>query len=270
MPEAETYLATNVLPNLHTDGTFRLPEAPAGAHPRISSAQAIELAKGAVRRIAPFLRPRLEEQHGGPIVFEALTADSRAFFAGSPYVDVPADVHLGLRNLHGPYYLIYFRTVSGEPVLSVAVAAHTQASYRNGHIVTGFEDGNDFILQGIPSGKGEIAPVLPERAVEIVGSALGAKIVAVPELIAPDRGYAPQFARWRISMDRPIVVRGKETGEQRAVRELFVGLGGRMEAPKGEQPATIQLEKIGRVPEEGIARRPDTPVVFEEVEPLPR
>ncbi len=267
-PEQVTpHLASGFPSDLVRGNRLVLPDPAKGAHPQITPQQATQIAVTAARTVGPFLRIRLEEMHGAPINFETLAADGRPLFASTPYEDVPANVHLGLRNLYGPYYLVHLLS-NGEPVLSVAVAAYTQASIENGRIVTSFQYGNDFIFQGLTKGKGYFAPVTPERAVELVGSATGARILSVPELIRPDREQVPQFARWRVNLDRAVAVRGAESGTHSKVRHLYVGLGGEILIPKSTQPTATTLESIDSQPGGQLRIRAGSPVAFERAELL--
>jgi hypothetical protein len=261
------FLASGFPPDLIQGNRLVLPEPAKGAHPQITPQQATQLAVTAARTWGPYIRIRLQEMHGAPINFETLAADGRPLFASAPYEDVPANVHPGARNLYGPYYLVHLLS-NGEPVLSVAVAAYTQASIQDGRIVTSLQNGNDFIFQGLAKGKGYFAPVTPERAVELVGSATGARVASVPELVRPDRDQAPQFARWRVSLDRAVAVRGAETGAHSKVRQLYVGLGGAILIPKSTQPAETTVESIGPLPGTRLRIRGGSPVAFERAELL--
>lgn len=267
-PRLTSHIAAGAKVPLDANGRLRLAAAPAGRHPRIDEVTALQLATRAVTQIGPFILPALEIQRGGSINLSELVADPRPLFASSPYAELPSEAHRGLRNLYGPYFLVYFRTAAGEPVLSVAVAAHTDAKIVNGRIVTGPQDGNDFMIEGLPQDKGEYVPILPERAVEIATTAAGRKVVATPEFIGPGRMFVPQLGRWKVTLDRAVSIRGRATGQEATVRELFVGLWGEIEYPTPGQPATVQVASVGRVPEIALARLAHSPVEFEQIDIL--
>jgi hypothetical protein len=254
---------------LDANGRLQLATAPSGRHPRIDAATALQLARQAVVQLGPFILPALEIQHGASVDLRNLVADPRPLFAGSPYGELPAEAHRGLRNLYGPYFLVYFRSPAGAPVLTVGVAAHTDARLVNGRIVTGSEDGNDFLIEGLPREKGEDVPVTPERAVEVAAKATGRKVTAVPELVGPGRMFAPQLGRWKITLDHPVNIRGRDSGREAPVRELFVGLWGEIESPRPGQPASVSVPAVGRVAEMALPRLSHVPVEFEKADILP-
>jgi hypothetical protein len=264
------YVSEALATQLDSRGRFILPAPPPGAYPQVTLAEAAELAllAGQIAGESASFRARLEELHGAKIDFLKLKANSRVYYAATPYEPIPATFHAGLRNFYGPYYLVELE-VGSKPVVSVAVAAYGEARVRDGHLV--FPDrvpllyGNEFQVQGIPREKRHSVPISPEQAVALVGSRAGVRIVEIPELVRPEVYYASQFARWKITLDRPVVVRGQESAQNRCVRHLFVGLWGTISVPHQHQPSSELVRDVYGDSQIGLGIRPNAPVKFEEV-----
>lgn len=270
-PDVRAHVAGEAAENLTAEGKFVLPPPRQEPFPQISAAEAAEQAVVHMRMFGPLVRKYLEEQHGAPLDFARLEADPRVYYATTPYEQtIPPDFHPGLRKNLGPYYLVVLRS-SGRPVLSVAVSAYnTDFVVRNGELHFPVNHGNNFMPQGAHVGREFSMPVSPERAVQIVAEATGARVVAVPALSLPQQTYVPQFARWRIALDRPVRVRGVETGQVRDVRELYVGNRGVISVPRTEQPGPVRVRDPEQEGEVRINAREGMPTAFERVQPLTR
>ncbi len=270
--DVRRYVSEALAAQLDSRGRFMLPTPPPGAYPQVTPAEAAALAlrAGQIAGQSASFRSRLEDMRGAKIEFSKLTVSSRVYYAATPYEPIPATFHAGLRNFYGPYYLVELE-VGSKPVVSVAVAAYGEARVRDGRLV--FPDrvpllhGNEFQVQGIPREKKYSVPLSPERAVALVGSRTGARIVEIPELIRPEVYYVSQFARWKITLDRPVVVRGPESTQSRCVRHLFVGLWGAISVPHSQQPASELVRDADGDPEVALGRIPSVPIKFEEVSP---
>lgn len=245
---------------LGPDGRFVLPAPPHESYPQITAEEAAAQALAFTRKFAPYNRPSLERDHGRRIDFAALTIGSPAYYAASPYDPVPPRYSPGLRNGFGPHYLVYL--VEGDrPVMSVAIAAFGESRIENGELRLPMIGGMEFTSAGIPPGDGFSMPLSPEAAVRRVNSLTGARASAVPELVMPYHQYAPQFARWRITLDRPVSARPRSGGAARPTREVYVGLRGEIAIPADEQPSEV---KSFEPPNERymVPRRPNRPVMF--------
>jgi hypothetical protein len=248
------------------DGQNRFPQAhpESEKYPQITGEQAAEMAVAFARTFAPYIRPYLERQHGAGIDFHSLEVVSPAYYAATPYRDIPEEMHPGLRNGLGPYYLVYLGR-DGAPVLSVGVAAFTGAKVEGGRLVLPVYSGADIEAQGVRRGEGFSMPFSPENAVRHVAAATGSRAAAVPELVMPDHEFVPQYARWKITLDRPVQAHVSRTRQGRQTREVYVGLRGELSIPADAQPERItQVDgPTGRRFE--VGRKPERPTAFERV-----
>lgn len=261
--DIRSFVTPELSSDLARDGSFTLPAPPAGT--RVSPDGAREMALAFARTFGPSLRGTLERQHGRPIDFDRLHVGSPAYFAATPYEPLPADVHPGLRNAYGPYYLLYLAAADDVPALVVAISASTEAWVENGRVRLPLNYGADFHVEGVGLGDGFVKPLSPEQAVRRLGEASGAQATAIPELLLPDHEHSPFFARWKVSLDRPIAARSRGNGEARRLREIYVGLRGEYFAPSAVQPgehSRVNPETGGIV---RIPNRAGSPVEFEPV-----
>ena len=245
---------------LGPDGRFILPAPPHESYPQITAEEAAAQALAFTRKFAPFSRPYLEREHGRRIDFAALTIGSPAYYAASPYDPVPARYSPGFRNGFGPHYLVYL--VEGDrPVLSVAVAAFGESQIVDGELRLPMIGGMEFTPAGIRPGDGFSMPLSPEAAVHRVSSLTGARASALPELVMPYHEFAPQFARWKITLDRPVSARTRSDGSTRSTREVYVGLRGEIAVPADDQPSEVKSFEPGGE-RYTIPRRANRPVMF--------
>lgn len=260
-PNIAPYVVPDLAAELNAKGQFVLPAPPPAAFPQINAERARELAIVFVRTFGPNFRPTWEREHGAPIDFDQLTADSRVFYGASPYRPLPAHIHPGIRMYHGPYYFVTLKA-GAIPVLSVAVSAYTKSWVENGRMRFPVEYGGDMLVWSVSADEGPELPVSPERAVQIVGSTTSARADAIPELILPSVRYFPQYARWKVTLDRPVQARGKATGRVFATREVYVGRRGEIEIPLTEQPDRVTAPNVdgSRI---GVDRVPSRPLNFE-------
>ncbi|HEV2149396.1 MAG TPA: hypothetical protein VGR37_18480 [Longimicrobiaceae bacterium] len=265
--DIRNYVTEQLAERIGPDGGFQLPAPLPGARPQITPQRAAELALAYARSFAPYIRGYLEGDHGREIDFDALRVGSPAYYAATAYEPVPDDAHPGVRNAYGPYYLVYLSSPDGTPVLSVAVAAYTEAWIENGHLWLPPRSGADVFAVGVPRGQGFTMPLSPEQAVRRVGELTGSRAAAVPELLLADRDFHPQHARWKVTLDRPVQVLSRANGQARLAREIYVGLRGSLTVPAATQPTEVTVFDS---PERGMIRvtiSPERPVAFEPITP---
>lgn len=242
--DARPFLVGNALAAVDANGHFV--SSPPGGDGLISPSRAAELARAAVVTFAPLRRSYLEQQHGGSLAFATLKP-GRPYFADTPYVlDLPSDVHPSVRKYLGPYYLVPMMQ-SDRQVLSIAVSAYdSDIGIERGRIVFPVRHGNDFIMQGV-RGPHESAPVSPEQAARIAASTLGARVSEPPQLLLAERTFVPQWARWRLTLEREVVVTGAKTGRTYSTREVFVGPRGELSVATLDQPGAFTMpDPVGR------------------------
>lgn len=188
-----------------------------GSAETISRERAADLAEAFIRSISnpdnvtigQSVTAWLEERFGEPISWQSLRLDDRqAYFAESPYHELPDSLPGHLRRFYGPHYLapFYWR---GDHAVTVSVAAFaTEVGIsERGTLTFPRIRGNEFLALNLPRGMGVLLPLWPEDAVRMVFEATGARTREVPLLIQPGERVATHYARWRLVLDRHITVR---------------------------------------------------------------
>lgn len=261
--DVRTFVVGKAAESLDANGFFVLGVPASGI---VTPERAAQLAIANVRMFGPTDRPYLERQFGAAIDFAALAADPRVYYAESPYEqELPSEFHPAFRKVIGPYYLVSLG-LGGEPVLSVAVSAYnTDVDIVNGLLRFPVRHGADFRVQGVSVSGGTSVPVSPEHAVRIVAELSDARVSAVPELILPGRGFVPQYARWRIQLERPVTLRGEQTGRAYVGSELYVGLRGQVSVAAEAQPPGSLISDPDIRRSVTVARRANLPLEFEPV-----
>lgn len=259
-----SYVTGDAAANLTPQGSFVLPPPAPEPYSQLTPEQAAGLALLFAKTFGPYIREYLERYHGRAINFSTLRVGSPAYYASTPYAPTPDTVDPGTRNVFGPFYLVYLVAPDGRPVIVAEVAARTEITTENGQLKFPLSYGNDVRLEAVGPGRGYMTPPSPERAVQIAGSATGAHAKMVPELLLPDRFHTPAHARWRVTLDRPVTVRGRRTGVTRSERDLYVGLDGDLTIPDETQPE-FGFVKARNGETVSISVRPGRPVAFESV-----
>jgi len=236
-------------------------------------------------QFGPIVRRTLEQEHGGPINFRALSHCGRTLYARSPFEPPPSEIPSPSRKPFGPWWFVTL-CERNTPALSIAVSAWaTELKLSKGTIEFPRVAGNEFFPLGIPSGHLGEFPSAPEGAVTFAARNTGRRAVSVPELVmGVQRDGPPQGARWRIPLEGNAIVhsvRGDLT-----TNEVFVGSplptkpGSAAFAPATAQPDGVQFywtptpndgETVAayvarahtRVRIATARRRADTPIRFE-------
>lgn len=258
------YTTDSLFAQLTPDGRFVLPPPTQEIYPQVTPERAAEIALAWARTFGPHHRGELERQHGRRIDLNVLRVGSPAYYATAAYEPVPPDLHPGRRNAFGPSYLLYLVSSDGTPVLTVGVAAFTEARVENGTLNYPMRHGRDVVAEGVSQDDGFSLPVSPEEAARIASSASGARAARVPELVMPHRDFAPQYARWKVILDRPVTVRLK-SGPVISTREVYVGIRGEVVVPSATQPEGHDEYDPPTKKPYRLVRRSMRPVVFEPV-----
>jgi hypothetical protein len=271
-----------------SNGHFILPPPAESGEEAITSTEVAKtLGEGFIQLIRESAPPpgsvsfqeQLNYQRGAPIRFDELVVAERAFFAESAYPPLPDSLGPAFRKNLGPFFLVPFLD-RGDPAVVIASSAYnTDVKIEDGRLRFASQHGNDFWLAAIPVRTGYAMPVTPEAAVKVAWEATGARIDEVPRLILPHRRYFPQFARWRVSLERPVRVQGLKSATIFQTDELYVGhsLGesppvyDQLAAALPEQPRADTLLYPDPDAPDGrrslvIEFRPDIPVQFEAVQ----
>lgn len=241
---------------------FVLPDVPRETYAQVSGEEAAEIAVAWSRTFGQYVRGEFERLHGKPIDFQSLRVGAPAFYAHAAYEPVAADVHPGIRNGIGPQYLVYLVDDEG-PVISIAIAAFNQARVEGGRLILPSAGGMEVVPSPLPRDAGFNAPLSPEQAAALVNRATGVRVNAVPELVMPGRGFHPQHARWRVSLERPVPARVSSRAGDHPTSEVYVGLRGQITLAAQAQPAESSEFDPSTQRHYRVVRRPGRPVSFE-------
>lgn len=228
-PSIARFLIGDAASALSPRGQFELSVPAIGKPLQLSGEEASARAEAWARQFGPFLHGRLEQEHGASLDITTLTACPRPMYADTPYEDGGGDPITPVRNIFGPWWLVSLCTPTGEPAVSVAVAAYgTEVQLERGRLKFPPVHGANFFAVGIP--RGIALPVSPERAAEMAASTTGRRVTAVPYLVLVGRPHAPQAAMWRISLDGLATADVPASGRRVTTSQVFIGGLGR-EAP---------------------------------------
>lgn len=262
--DLQPYTTDSLFAQLTPDGRFVLPPPAQERYPQVTRERAAEIALAWARTFGPYHLGELERRHGRRIDLNALQVGSPAYYATAAYEPVLPDVDPGLRNAFGPSYLLYLVSSDGTPVLTVGVAAFTGARVENGRLQYPMQSGGDVVAQGVSRVEGFSVPVSPEEAARLASLASGARAAKVPELVMPHRDFVPHYARWKVTLDRPVSAR-LNSGPVISTDDVYVGLRGEVVIPSVAQPdGSDQLDPSTRESFR-LVRRTMRPVVFEPV-----
>lgn len=251
-------------------GQFLLPP-PVQEPDEISAAQAVELATVWVRDFGPMNQGFFERFHRAAIDFASVKPCGRTLYAATPYDVVPAAAPPEIHNLFGPYWLVTFCSWAGIPQLSIGVAARTELTVSDGHLVFPRRAGNDFKPDAIPPAVS--LPLSPERAAELAFEMTGRRIAHVPTLLEPGRGIYPQGARWNVQLESSVRLK-TTSGRALLTDELYVGSNGvddreAILVPAAVQPAVDTARFVtslgGAVGALPVAVLPGRPLRFERI-----
>lgn len=258
-PPGELALRQAVVSELHGRidgaGRFVLPAQALDRNgvPQIGPERARQLAAGWVHEFGPMNRESLQREHGDSIAFNTLSTCQRTMYARSPYlpVDRAVAVHptgaIHLRAL-GPYWLVPFCNSQGQPVMLVAVSAHsTDVILDNSRLQFPPIGGEWFHWRGIRKGQQLELPVGPETAAIVVARLAGKRVVRVPELVLAARPQAtPTEPAWRVTLEEEVTLPVRTTGTSRPARDLYAGYqprngGNSIKVAAQEQPAGFRF-----------------------------
>lgn len=238
---AKSLRAAAVVPLLAACGGPAGPLEPAGAGPdverflagpgplvaspelgpgEIDGERAEALARFRLDHIGPAHRAFHEETRGAPIAWASLSACGRAF-VGSPFRPLPASLPISVRRSAASWWVVTF--CAGEPQMTIAVNTLSRDIRPDGSTFRLPErSGNHFLPRAVRVTPAASFMIPPERAVEAVATATGALVVPPLELVKADR-VIPQFARWRVLLDRDVALR--KAGSDETIRTDLVYYG---------------------------------------------
>lgn len=216
---SSAWLTGNAAESLAPDGRFRLQVVQRHPLSEISAAQASSIASIWTHTYGPWLRGTFEQDRTASVDPRRVKLCGRVLYADTPYQDLEATASHTIQTVFGPWWLVTLCDERG-PAISVAVSGYaTNLAVHNG-TVTGI--GNEIFATGIPITLSSV-PMSPEEAVELAVSKTGARVSEVPTLVMGPRPSSPQTAKWLITLDRSISIRGVRSGITRRTNVILVG-----------------------------------------------
>lgn len=239
------WVAADVAASLDSDGHFVFSDPPDGGGWPVSSRSAAKaLANFFVKSFLAgsnslaarnasdgfdilSLRETIEQVHGARIDWPRVSVTPwPPYFAASP-VDAVADtLPAYVRRALGPRY--HALVMDGSAIIAdIAVSSDLSGVVLNADSSRLLSDlpSETVHTEGLAARIQSAVPLLPEVAVAEVAQRTGAKVVAKPSLVAPWNHFGPVFSRWRLHLDRDVLVRRIDTNEPLTTREILVGLG---------------------------------------------
>jgi hypothetical protein len=274
---ADTAVLTHeVAQTLTPAGLFSLSGPQMASSDELNETQVRIIARAWVRQFFPWVRGRLETQHGSKLDATNLRDCARIYYAESPYESVPDVADGGVaRRVYGPWWLVPL-CAGGEPQVLLGVAGYAIGIHiEQGRIVLPNPSGGEFVWKGIPPGVQ--LPLPPEIAASRVAGLTGSRIASVPRLILPNfRDGSPALARWEMAINPSVALttQGQQAGPKAAV---FMGprapgsLGPTLQEPMDDQPVTVPIRTHNRSTRSGdyvitLKRKAGLPVRFRAVE----
>jgi hypothetical protein len=208
---------------LDDHGRFILDEPLDLPYPQITATQAVSLADAFQKVAIVGLLQALEDERGGGINPAAMQVCGRIFYAEPAVEALPAEVLPGVRRAFGPHWIVNYCGASGKPEVAFAVSAYaTNLRIENGKLVYPTSgNGEYFRVIGIPKSRQDGISGEPEVAAAQVAALTGVRVSAVPHLVSIPGQIAPEVAIWRVEIERPANVRGKDTGVAQLSSTLY-------------------------------------------------
>lgn len=194
----------------------------------IGEAQAKQLAMAWWHDARPFVIQQLEADRGGSIA-ETLQPCARAYYAHTAYATLPPAVPLVLRKVVGSQWLVGLCSGETEQVVIAVSAQATDTKPGNGRRKLDDAGAGNFVPMGVPVGV-EI-PVSPERVADAVYQQTGRRVAAVPQLVQQPFPQGPLVALWEVSLEAPVTLKGKSSGEVTLHKSLLAGAGNGWQTP---------------------------------------
>lgn len=236
-PDVRQYVTAELASSLDVSGNFRFDVVPSWAErDLLGIEEATEIARAVINTwyanenvvVIPGTEPLtrgIELQHGRPIRWKDLSTEMANSFLAEPSFDSLQRMEQAAFHRFGPQFTVAF--FDGiQPVLTVVVSgSSTDVRIGAGGLIESFGTaGADFDVIGIPYSSEEPIPPSPETAVEFVWRSTGVRTAEMPRLVLPARRLARAYARWRVKLEREIIVTRLRDGMEIQTDEIYVGL----------------------------------------------
>jgi hypothetical protein len=264
------YVTGEALAALQRNGEIRIPDLHATDGTEIDETRAFELSRAYMHDYVPLALELYEEDRGASIDLAALTPCPRAFYVAGNY-DLASDVvsNVGRKVLSG-HWLVSYCNRERVPIISISLSAlAVDVSIIEGPIEMPNPGGN-FITFGVTVGVTAVPPS-PESAIEAVAILTGRKVSKVPQLVPAHFPFSPQVAKWHITLDDSVDIRGVTSGTHERTADLYYGFGDDWNSVRLQRgiPASASTEIFndpvnGSVVPITVHRKPGVPASFED------
>jgi hypothetical protein len=217
-------LTADVQRALTPEGHFSLAGPPAGSNGELTESQARTMGRAWARQFFPWVKGKLETEHGQQIDGGKLRDCPRIFYAESPYAPLEDTADAGVsRRVFGPWWIVPL-CVNGLPQVSLGIAAYaTEVTIQNDRIVLPRMGGGDFVWRGIPLNGPEF-PISPEAAARLAAKQTGSRVASVPRLVMPHfREGGPALARWEMAIAPSVTLQNLQGQNASDASSVFVG-----------------------------------------------
>lgn len=206
--------------------------AAAASNAPVQASDAPRLARLWVRQFGSGMKRALVRAVGDTVVAANLAPCGAPLYAESSYDAPDASAPVGVRRSLGDKWLVTMCDGSA-PAAIVAVAADLGAlRVESDSLVFPSEGGGEFSMLAIGSYTGVNALPPGDSIARLVASLARERVALAPRLILPSANRAPQLARWRLDLARPVQMTVAGTGRRAAATEVYVGY----EPATGAQP----------------------------------
>ncbi len=209
---------------LQSNGRFAFDVSVVRPPGQIAEDQAKAIAGRFVREMAPYLLALWSTDHGAAIEPTSLKACDRALYAASAYEALTGDYSEITQRTWGPQWVVPMCGSEGQPQVVVSFSSQavelasvppsSPAPWERASIAS----------FGIPRSASRWM-YNPEQATAYAFAQTGRRIRSVPQLVAPLRPESPTLVRWRVDLEGPVSVTGRESAITRQRTTLLVGFG---------------------------------------------
>jgi hypothetical protein len=217
-------LTVEVARALTPKGLFNVSGPPAGSNRELSESQVRTIGRAWARQFFPWVKGKLEAEHGQQIDGGKLRDCPRIYYAESAYAPLEDTADAGVsRRVFGPWWVVPL-CVNGVPQVSLGIAAYaTDVTIQNDRIVLPRIGGGDFVWRGIPVNGPEF-PISPEAAARLAAKLTGSRVASVPRLVMPDfREGGPALARWEMAIAPSVTLQNEQGQNASDASSVFVG-----------------------------------------------
>ena len=263
------YVAGEALAALQRNGEIRLPDLHATDGSEVSEVRAFDLARAFMHDYGDLALEQYEVDRGASIDLAALRTCPRAFYVTGSYDVNAGEVSDIGRRYIGAHWLVSFCNHDGAPIISISLSARAvdvTIQHPPNELPA---PGSNFFSAGIPIAVTAVPPS-PESVIKAVAVLTGKRVTKIPQLIPAHIPFSAQVAKWRITIEDSVNIRGLTSGTRERTAELYYGFGddwksvGLQRGIPAIDPTEIFYDFVnGSIVPITIHRKADIPVGFE-------